>query len=286
MAEAGEITMTKVNIREIAPISKLQEPLDDENWATWRQSITRLLRLAGILGIVNGIIPKPGAESGDLDVWNFNDEYAQILITQNIMRSQMIHVGRLQSSHDMWTALEDIHEAKGNLTAIGAQRILFKTRAEEGDNIEEHLTKLKGAWEYLGSLDAEDFTVTDVQFKAIVSSSLPSSWDPITDPYVGRRKGETVTDPKKKASSQEMMGAIKEEYRRRQARDEESSIPHAFYSQPKNRSRPSLNARIGDKVVTKKCGTCGYTNHKTEDCRRRKCSICGLGHKTEDCYCT
>ena len=84
------------------------------------------------------------------------------------------------------------------------------------NNIEEHLTKLKGAWEYLVGLQAEDFIVSNIQFKALVASSLPLSWDTITNSYVGCQKGEKV-DEKKNTSSQEFMGAIREEFHHRQA---------------------------------------------------------------------
>ena len=112
----------------------------------------------------------------------------------------------------MWTALKHVHKEKGHQTAIAAQCALFRTCAEEGDNIEEHLMKLKGCWEHIWSLEVEDFMVNDVQFKAIISTLLPPSWDSYTEPYVGQHKGETAIDAKKLMGSQEFIGIIKEEY--------------------------------------------------------------------------
>ena len=52
-------------------------------------------------------------------------------------------------------------------------------------------------------LDNNDFRITDIQFKTIISSSLPPSWDTFTEPYVGRRRGIVENDPKKLMSSQQ-----------------------------------------------------------------------------------
>ena len=73
----------------------------------------------------------------------------------------MLYVGRLEDSHAMWMALKHVHKEKGHQTAIAAQRALFRACAEEGDNIEEHLMKLKECVEHIQSLEVEDFMVND-----------------------------------------------------------------------------------------------------------------------------
>ena len=97
MGEPGEITMVKVNTRELAPIAKLQEPLDDDNWSSWQQQITRVFRLSCTLPIIDGTILKPPDTSGDCETWEFNDACAQILITQNVTRAQIVMVAPFRS---------------------------------------------------------------------------------------------------------------------------------------------------------------------------------------------
>jgi hypothetical protein len=46
-------------------------------------------------------------------------------------------------------------------------------------------------------MNKENFKISDVLFKIIISSSLPLSWDTFTEPYVGGRKGVIETDPNK-----------------------------------------------------------------------------------------
>ena len=93
----------------------------------------------------------------DAETWTENDNYAQVIITQNLSKGQMIHIARLDTSADIWLALQAIHKTEGHLSAIATQCALFGTHAKEGDNIVAHLAKLKVEWEALNMINAERF---------------------------------------------------------------------------------------------------------------------------------
>ena len=107
------------------------------------------------------------------------------------------------------------HKTKDYQVAISIQRTLFRENASDGDNIVNHLGQLKKHWEQLNVLEDTDFRISDMQFKTIIASSLPQSWDAFTEPYVGRRIGTVDNDPKKHTSSQEFIGILQEEYNKR-----------------------------------------------------------------------
>lgn len=46
-------------------------------------------------------------------------------------------------------------------------------------------------------MNEENFKISDILLKIIISSSLLLSWDTFTEPYVGGWKGVIETDPKK-----------------------------------------------------------------------------------------
>src|SRR6266545_4216503 len=145
---------------------------------------------------VYGTIPRPDPGTADPETvaaWDNNDVYAQILITNAISKDQMVHVSRLNTAYDIWRSLEAIHETRDYQVAIAIQRGLFRQCATDDDDIVDHLTQLKKQWERLNVLDNEDFRITDIQFKTIIASSLPPSWDAFTEPYVGRRQEITVS---------------------------------------------------------------------------------------------
>src|SRR3977135_3241117 len=68
-------------------ITKMKEPLDDSNWVIWGKLIRRIFwHLCSVEPYVYGTLkrPDPVLDPGAHDIWDNNDVYAQILITNNI----------------------------------------------------------------------------------------------------------------------------------------------------------------------------------------------------------
>jgi hypothetical protein len=220
--------------------------------------------------------------------------YAQILIVSNITKGQMVHVARLNTASEIWTSLRAIHETKDYGSAIAIQRGLFELRAKEGSDIAEHLTQLKQQWERLNVLDSPSFHIPDLQFKTLIASSLPSSWDVFTEPYMGGRIDAIETDPKKLMSSQEFIGAIKEEYLRRKSRVGNTAPDQTYYTKTFSKNRPLADRIHNSNKPTETtqssssgCRNCGFRGHTTDNCRwlgQQKCEKCGwFGTEGHDC---
>jgi hypothetical protein len=176
-------TIKRASPREATAIAKLsdQHHLTDTNWMVWRERITRVLKLCGVAEYVTGTVKRPvDNDSDDGQNWLFNDNYAQVVIVNNITASEMVHVGQCKTAHEIWDNLEAVHESKGHQTIVSIIRNLFHTRADDESNVSEHLNQLKKYWEQINQLDEEDFKISDVLFKIIISSSLPLSWDIFT----------------------------------------------------------------------------------------------------------
>ena len=203
----------------------------------------------------------------------------------------MINVTRLQTAHEMWTSLEAVHESKGQQYAMAISRTLYHTGAEEGDDLVEHLNKLKESWEKLNILNNRNFRITDTQFKSLIASSLPQSWDFFTDPYVQDRGDTASKDPKTMIPSQEFIGIIKEEFLRRKNRSETTASHHSYQTTSQSNHKPLIN-RLKDPNQTQvdnslHCRNCNLTGHCTDNCkwlgqvRCRKCNW--FGHMAKDC---
>lgn len=201
----------KILARENANILKLNDPLDENNWPVWKERMKRTLYLCGIDDYVSGTIAHPD-DPVQRTNWDYNDKYAQFVIQNNITNPEMLYVGQCKTADEMWMNLEAVHEAKGHQTIIAVIRNMFHTSADENANISDHLNMLKGYWEHVNMMDDEDFRISDRFFKVIISSSLPANWDVFTDAYVGSRKGEKDSDPKKLMTSQQFIGILKEKY--------------------------------------------------------------------------
>jgi hypothetical protein len=119
----------------------------------------------------------------------------------------------------------------------------------------------------------DDFKISDNQFKVLISSSLPSTWDMFTKAYIGCRRDIPKTNPKKLMSSQQFIGVIKEKAVHRNAHKAETTH-QAISTMPTSK--------------TKYCSICKHNNHNTKECRNRgkkTCSICKKpGHEEKDCW--
>ena len=283
-ASSEHPTIPLIKTREGAITKLTGDGLTGPNWVTWRVRMMSLLALCEIESYVRGEIPQPNRDADPVgyDNWKKNDNYAKHLITQNVADEPLVHIQHGSSSHVAWHNLEAIYKDKSQETTVAVIQNLWHTTAEEGDDISEHLTTLKKYWERLNLVDDSNFKIPEVQFKIAIISSLPPSWDSFTRPYISIQKGDN-SDPKIHATSQELIGVLKEENVRRLRRSgqlEKQETVHQTHA-----PKPSLSSRILD---AERCGQCGLRNHKTKDCRflgQPKCGICEkFGHKTEDCY--
>ena len=205
-----------IKTREGAITKVTSDGLTGPNWVTWRVRMMSLLALCEVESYVLGEILQPSREQDPVghDNWKKNDNYAKHLITQNVADEPLVHIQHRSSSHTAWRNLETIYEDKSQETAVAIIRNLWHTTAKEDEDINEHLTNLKKYWERLNLVDDDNFKIPEVQFKIAIISSLPPSWDNFTRPYISIQKGDT-TDPKVHATSQELIGVLKEEYVRR-----------------------------------------------------------------------
>ena len=273
----GAPSIQRVRASENQAITRTDDRLDDTNWTVWRHRLTLMLQICGVQGYALGTVqrPDPSQDPEGANNWDFNDTYARVLIANNVTTTQMVHISQSRTANDSWSNLEAVHDAKSHQTTIAVIRNLYRTSAEDGDNIADHLNKLKRYWERINLMADEDFKISDNQFKVLISSSLPSAWDIFTEGYVGRRRDIPETDPKKLMSSQQFIGVIKEEAVRRDARKAETS--HQTISIP----GPSTSK-------SKYCVICKRNNHNTNECRNRGkkfCNICKKpNHEDKDCW--
>jgi hypothetical protein len=139
----------RVRASENQAITRTEDRLDETNWAVWRLRLTLMLQICGVQGYAEGKIlhPDPAQDPEGASNWDFNDTYAKVLIANNVTTTQMMYISQSRTAHESWSNLEAIHDAKSHQTTIGIIRNLYRSTAEEDDNISDHLNKLKLYWE-------------------------------------------------------------------------------------------------------------------------------------------
>lgn len=177
-----------VHANENQVITCTDDHLDDTNWTVWHHWLTLMLQICGVQGYALGTVqcPDPSQDPKGASDWDINDTYARVLIANNITTTQMVHISQSQTANDSWSNLKVVHDAKSHQMTIAVICNLYRTSAEDGNNITDHLNKLKWYWECINLMANNDFKILDNQFKVLISSSLPSAWDTFIEAYVGQ----------------------------------------------------------------------------------------------------
>ena len=200
--------------------------LNDTNWDVWRAHMITQFQNCGVEGYVNGTIrcPDPAADLEGVDNWSCNDNFARVLISWNVTPREQVRILGCDSAHEMWNNLEDAHESQGSkrYKPIFAQwRKLFGITAKEGDNIVEHLDKLKQCRHRINfeALGGKQYEISDTFFISIIAVSLPPSYE---DFMVTTIDGVDDSGMFSTFSPQRFINLIEREYRYREQCDREN----------------------------------------------------------------
>ena len=268
----------KIQIKDVPAVDRVLEPLTDDNWAVWHERIMPVFRICGVADYVEGKVPRP-ADASQAKNWDYNDDYAKVIIQNNVSSSQIIYTSQCNTAADKWASLVATYAPRGHQTAMVVMRTLFRTAAADDTNISEHLNTVKATWDCLNMASDKHVQLSDVIFKAIIAQLLPETWDPYTCPYLA---DDTM-------SSQQLMGLIREEYHHRVSRSKMSeSVNQARADRSTLANR--LDAPRGPKKTLnpEKCRQCGKKGHATDKCRyigQSKCPTCDrFGHTPENCW--
>src|ERR1700724_2231664 len=126
-------TISKVNIREVQPLTLISEKLLDQTWIQWKKEIMGFFELCELLPIVDGTLPIPDAavQPDDAKAWLFNNRFAKVLIRKSVGSNQFINITHRDTSNSMWKSLISVHEERGHQTATAIHCALTQTYAEE-----------------------------------------------------------------------------------------------------------------------------------------------------------
>ncbi|GBE89144.1 hypothetical protein SCP_1501500 [Sparassis crispa] len=263
--------------------------LKEDNWLPWKCRVEAILNDKGLQEYVTGKTPKPqpsndlanrAAREAEISTWGEKDLKAQNVIVLSLGDSQMVHIAGAKTARAMWEQLRTVKEQRGQHGILALCRRFYRMQAKEEDNISSHITQLRQIQEQLHLMGK---VVSDEDFRLILATSLPESWDSFLSSYFGAVGGnvgaEDADNVCPQLTSQELIAIILDENRRRHERGEHGqSSDQAMVA--KGKKRP-----FGE---YKKCSICGKPEHLGNECRHRdkvKCMNCGkFGHKATDCW--
>jgi Reverse transcriptase (RNA-dependent DNA polymerase)/gag-polypeptide of LTR copia-type/GAG-pre-integrase domain len=194
------------------------ERFDGTNWIVFKSNILILTDIRGATGYLNGSVPQPTAtlppqtteggspttpntavgnndDLGDsvsailsrepsswtsatptLDEWTARNAYVKGLILFNVVNPIGLGVKLDGTAAEAWESLVSQYDVHNEIALVHAQRELRELVFKDGDDFDAHLATLRIKWNHANATGAN---ITDQDFRIILLSSLPRSWDPI-----------------------------------------------------------------------------------------------------------
>jgi len=266
-----------VKARKSGSVIRLGGNLDETNWIVWQAKMRTALKTCGMLEYTAGTVERPNfsVDPQGWCNWGSNDTFTCMQIQCNLIDAQMVHVNQCKTALEMWRSLKGVHDNKGHQALIAYMRNLYCLTTEEGDNIIEHLNKMKEGHEHINLMGDACFYIPNITFKLLICQSLPPSWDNYTDTYIGSQTF-TVKDPRTSISSQHFIGILKNKYNRHKGHKTDTS-PYAN-GQQVNQVKASMCSLMSRMAPTS--GKPFLKDHSTF------CKLCNVvGHPTDECTC-
>ena len=121
--------------------------LKEENWQLWHEDIELTFTVCRLRDYVDGTIQCPDKDTDPIGAsnWSYNNDYTKKAICNHISHAQKYHVTNCKTTQEIWSNLQAIHQACEDQTKNQLMRELTDTKAGEGDNIIEHLSRNKSS---------------------------------------------------------------------------------------------------------------------------------------------
>ncbi|QRW23748.1 integrase core domain protein [Rhizoctonia solani] len=256
-----------------------------ENYNMWRIQMEDILSDLDLYGYVNKTIIAPsktvlkternrkddeGKPLPDYEYTATNDEYTKWVkadrkalsnIRLRVDGSVLNLIQGCTTSADAWNALATTYQVKGTVGLIDLQRKFFSHRMTDGEDIEEHIQRMRGWFQRINNISPGSCTEAD--WITTLIASLPDSWDSFSqsvsfqfDLQDNSALSNQVNDIRSRTTA---------EAHRKNARNPEGK---AFFSTNKaSFNKPIRTGSKGPDKSKSKCNNCGKIGHWAAKCR-------------------
>ena len=146
----------------------MEEKFNGSNWAEWKELITSVAKSRGVMGYLEGTIPRPlspspsanpsaipipttptvywGLKKPSQDEWEQHNTYTQGLIALNVKNPVGHGVNLIGTAADSWKSLTDTQDRVTDIGRLAAGNHLRSICYTEGNDLDTHFCALWKAW--------------------------------------------------------------------------------------------------------------------------------------------
>src|SRR5277367_5831259 len=164
-----------------------EQKFNGDNLLQWKNNITQLLGAKGLMGYIDGKIPKPAESSTSdppitngtpiysttpsLDEWNFRDQLTRGHITLNCTDVASLGVITTGTAKDAWNSIENKLGKSTDMRRSHTQEALNRTEYNEGTEIQEHIKLLRTRKAVVDNISTSH--MSDETWRGIIIGSIP-----------------------------------------------------------------------------------------------------------------
>ena len=186
------------------PIFADTEKFNGANFAAWEQLILIAATSRGVLGYLKGTITNPAPPTSPATAltytpapleltlpddptpwystnpsvaeWAMRDAWVRALLLYNTKNPIGLGIKLDGTAAEAWTSLTLQYKIMSDLTTVTTQCDLCTTIFTDGNDFPIHVSNLRTKWAITNSAGAN---IGDADFRMIILSSLPASWDSV-----------------------------------------------------------------------------------------------------------
>ena len=245
-----------------------EDKLDGSNYPMWAYMMRHVLVAIGLWNIVQGLEKRPAnvatnvESTSDVDGvedvegsnafripisrhaqelpptpvqvrWHAKDAQAHALIALSVKKAIIPHIRSCKTAKRAWDVLSTLYQARNEARVAYLRKQLESEHLNEGDSMDNFLTKIKDLREQLIAADED---VLDSSLVQIVLNGLPDSYQSFSTTLCLLMKGDLNV-----LSFEELVPILLQEDQSRQNRSIMRAVDQAFVANQKGKGKISIN---------------------------------------------
>nr|TKS12523.1 hypothetical protein D5086_0000062500 [Populus alba] len=256
------------------------QPLVEDNYSTWSQSMTMALTVKNKIGFIDGSMKEPDEKKPDEhQQWNRCNSLVKTWLLGSMSKDIAASVINCKDARQMWLDLKERFSHVNVVQLFNIENEIHNC-VQGSMSVGSYFTKLKGLWDERDALCTfpnMHLWISQRKWLHYLDTQKTMKFlMGLSDSYVGVRSNTLLQDP---------LPTINKAYSLVLRHEKQSEVTTG-----KSPAQPEAVAfavkNLSNEIETEqRCSRCNRTNHNTKDCRAHlRCTFCRWkGHTAEYC---